>query len=113
MERHVSNDKYYFELFKILHLTQNMRLQALIQDGNDDEYTLRFPSYLLRVCKGKLQVNYKKTVLHPSSVKCFTDFSRLVNQILADTPSNYKNENWMRERLVLTTRNIQLEQINW
>lgn len=58
-----------------------MRLRTLHQDENVDEHVQQFPLYLIRLDKGKLQVQEKETTKLPSSVKFFSDILSVINQV--------------------------------
>lgn len=58
-----------FPLLKTFSLKQYMRLQALHHDENADEDELQFPFYLHNIGEGKLQVDRKKSIQLPLSVK--------------------------------------------
>lgn len=60
-----------FGLFKLLHLQQNMRLQALHDDPNATKEELQFPTYPLNLGERKLQFNVKDLVHLPVSLNVY------------------------------------------
>ncbi len=55
--------------FRILHLTEKLRLSSLLNDPHASETALRFPSYLLRFGEGSLEESEENMVEHVESVR--------------------------------------------
>lgn len=96
----------------MLHSKQNIWLQTLHQDENANEDALQFKSYLLNICKRQLQVDKKESIELPPSLTTVTDIFSVINVAFPDISANHHNKSCMSERAVLTTRNIQFENIN-
>ena len=101
-----------FSLFRTLRLTENMRLTALRNDPNADQAALQFPSYLLQVGEGRVPDIQGQRILLPDSIHTLSTIRSLVHRVFANMAENYKDEDWLMGRAILTTKNVFLEEIN-
>ncbi len=77
--------------FRILHLTENMRLSSLRNDPNATETALQFPNYLLGLGEGRLESAEDGTVELPESVQKVLDIDTLCSTVFDGLESNYSD----------------------
>ncbi len=101
-----------FEYLKLLHLTENMRLQSLTKDPYADKDALNYPDYLLEVGERKLKHdNGSETDLTPS-INVLKSSHELVHSIFADISNKYTDKDWLTSRAILVRTNIRLRDVN-
>lgn len=99
-------------LFRMLHLHENMVIQALRADRNPDLVALHSPPYLLRLREGRLQVNEMEIVDIPSFITLWTYVISMIQRVLLNVGEKYRNEIWMRDKTILTRWNTRKEGID-
>ncbi len=75
--------------FRILLLTENMRLLSLRNDPHTSETAVQFPSYLLRLGEGRLTESEGNMVELPESVHKVLDVDALCNSVFEGLESNH------------------------
>ncbi len=78
--------------FKILRLSENMRLEQLPNDPQAHPSTLRYPDFLLRVCEGRLEEMSDNDILLPSYVNTSETLSMLRNSVFKGIEENWDNK---------------------
>ncbi len=81
--------------FRILRLTENMRLSSLRNDPNATETALQFPNYLLRLGEGRLE----------SAEDCMVD--TLCSTVFDGIESNNSDVSWLTSRAILSTKKLE------
>ncbi len=84
--------------FRILLLTENMRLSSLRNDPNAAETALQFPNYLLRLGEGRLESAEDGMVELPESVQKVLDIDTLCSTVYDGLESNYSDVSWLTSR---------------
>ncbi len=91
--------------FRILRLTENMRLSSLRNDPNVTETALQFPNYLLRLGVGRLESAEDGMVEIPESVQKVLDIDTLRSTVFDGLDSNYSDVSWLTSRAILSYKN--------
>ena len=97
--------------FQSLKLSINMRVQ---QQNNIEQKN--FVDFLLRVGEGKepihLDIGDDIIKLPDDIVLDSENIKDLISEVFNDINSNYKNNDYLRDRAILTTKNVDVEEIN-
>ena len=101
-----------FSQFRILRLSENMRLEQLRNDPQAHSSTLQSPDFLLRVGEGRLEETSDNDVLLPSYVSTSETLSELCNSVFEGIEENWDNTEWLTSRAILVTKNAELNGIN-
>src|SRR5436305_3934921 len=87
-----------------MQLTINMRIQQ-----QDDAEQKKFMDFLLRIGEGEEQVHYdidEDIIRLPNNIVFDNEnIEELISKIFYDINSNYQNKNYIRDRVILTTKN--------
>ncbi|CDF36554.1 unnamed protein product [Chondrus crispus] len=98
---------------RLLCLTENMRLTALQGDPAADVEALNFPQFLLSVGEGRLQCDQRpEWISLPQSVAFEHTIRNLCLKVFHGIRDNHADPTWLTKRVILTTKNRPLEQVN-
>ncbi|CDF36188.1 ATP dependant DNA helicase PIF1 [Chondrus crispus] len=98
---------------RFLCLTENMRLTALQGDTAADVEALNFPQFLLSVGEGRLQCDQRpEWISLPQSVAFEHTIRNLCLKVFHGIRDNHADPTWLTKRVILTTKNRPLEQVN-
>ncbi len=97
--------------FRILRLTENMRLSSLWNDPNTTETALQFQNYLLRLRERRLETAKDGMVELPESVQKVLDIDTLCSTVFDGLESNFSGVSWLTSRAILSTKNSRLIEI--
>ncbi|CDF39898.1 ATP dependant DNA helicase PIF1 [Chondrus crispus] len=98
---------------RFLCLTENMRLTALQGDPAADVEALNFPQFLLSVGEGRLQCDQRpEWISLPQSVAFEHTIRNLCLKVFHGIRDNHADPTWLTKRVILTTKNRPLEQVN-
>ncbi len=100
------NSSALYAGFRILRLTENMRLSSLRNDPNATETELHFPDYLLRLGEGRLETAEDGMVKLPESVPKVLYIDTLCSAVLDGLESNYSDVSWLISRAILSNNRI-------
>ncbi len=101
-----------FAQFRILRLSENMRLEQLGRDPHADPTTLEYPDFLLRLGEGRLEETGDNDVLLPSYVNTSETLSELCSSVFESIEEHWNDTDWLTSRAVLVTKNVKLGDIN-
>ncbi len=90
--------------FRILRLTENMRLSSLRNDPNATEAALQFPNQLLRLGEGRLETAEDGMVELLESVQKVLDIDALCSTVFDGLESNYSDASGLTSRAILSTK---------
>ncbi|CDF33944.1 ATP dependant DNA helicase PIF1 [Chondrus crispus] len=98
---------------RFLCLTENMRLAALQADPAADVEALNFPQFLLSVGEGRLQCEQRpEWISLPQPVAFEHAIRNLCLKVSHGIRDNHADPTWLTNRVILTTNNRPLEQVN-
>ncbi|CDF77418.1 ATP dependant DNA helicase [Chondrus crispus] len=98
---------------RFLCLTENMRLAALPADHAADVEALNFPQFLLSVGEGRLQCEQRpEWISLPQSAAFEHTIRNLCLKVFHGVRDNHADPTWLTKRVILTTKNRLLEQVN-
>ncbi|CDF39624.1 Helicase-like protein [Chondrus crispus] len=98
---------------RFLRLTENMRLAALRADPAADVEALSFPEFLLSVGEGRLQGEQRpEWISLPQSVAFEHTIRNLCLKVFQGIRDNHADPAWLTKRVILTTKNRPLEEVN-
>ena len=98
---------------RFLRLTENMRLAALRADLAADVEALNFPEFLLSVGEGRSQGEQRpEWISLPQSVAFEHSICNLCLKVFQGIRDNQADPAWLTKRVILTTKNRPLEQVN-
>ncbi|CDF36122.1 unnamed protein product [Chondrus crispus] len=98
---------------RFLRLTENMRLAALRADPAADVEALNFPEFLLSVGEGRLQGEQRpEWISLPQSVAFEHTIRSLCLKVFQGIGDNHADPAWLTKRVILTTKNRPLEEVN-
>ncbi|CDF36420.1 ATP dependant DNA helicase [Chondrus crispus] len=98
---------------RFLRLTENMRLAALRADPAADVEALNFPEFLLSVGEGRLQGEQRpEWISLPQSVAFEHTIRNLCLKVFQGIRDNHADPAWLTKRVILTTKNRPLEEVN-
>ncbi|CDF32173.1 unnamed protein product [Chondrus crispus] len=98
---------------RFLRLTENMRLAALRADPAADVEALNFPEFLLSVGEGRLQGEQRpEWISLPQSVAFEHTIRSLCLNVFQGIRDNHADPAWLTKRVILTTKNRPLEEVN-
>ncbi|CDF33021.1 unnamed protein product [Chondrus crispus] len=98
---------------RFLRLTENMRLAALRADPAADVEALNFPEFLLSVGEGRLQGEQRpEWISLPQSVAFEHTIRSLCLKVFQGIRDNHADPAWLTKRVILTTKNRPLEEVN-
>lgn len=91
---------------------ENMCLSPLRENANANQVALKFPSFIFGIGEGTLQDSYSSFTSLQSFTFIENDVKKLIDFVLPDLKNNHLAEIWLPERVVLTTRTMNLEGLN-
>src|SRR5260364_44797 len=102
---------YLWKYVKTMQLTINMR----IQQQNDVEQK-NFVKFLLQVSEGKVPTHSdigKDFIRLPDNIVLDSEnIDDLISETFIDITTNYHDSDYIKDRAILTTKNIDVEDIN-
>ena len=103
---------FIFQELRVMHLTENMRLQALKEDPNADHEALQYPDYLLRIGEGRQRKDEKSYIDLPKSITVVQSSGELIDSIFPNLAVKYNDTEWLISRAILATTNSKLKNLN-
>lgn len=103
--------RFYF-LLKLLHVFENIWLQSLREDPHAVQDALEFPDYILQLGEEKLQSEEKQPAQRPTSIKILRDSNEMTKNIFPNLQSIFRDEEWIAQRALLTTKNERIQDLN-
>jgi ATP-dependent exoDNAse (exonuclease V) alpha subunit len=106
---------------KVLHLTQNMRLRSTDLEPATQQRLAEFSNWMLNIGEAKVPSVTREGETEPSWIKIPSDLLLMTNQdkivaiVQATYPDfllNYRNEQYLTERAILTPTNESAEVVN-
>ncbi len=97
-----------YERFRILRLTEKMRLSSLRNDPNATDTALQFPKYLLRLEEGRLETAEDGILELFESMQKVLDIDTLCNMVFDGLQSNYSSVSWLTSRAILSPKHSRL-----
>ena len=98
---------------RFLRLTENMRLAALRADPASDVAALNVPEFLLSVGEGRIQGEQRpEWTSLPQSVAFEHTIHNLCLKVFQGIRDNHADPPWLTKRVIFTTKNRPLEQVN-
>jgi hypothetical protein len=93
-----------------LKLTENIRVRL-----QNDSSAERFAKQLLDIGEGKMQVdaNTQSITLPNDFCQIKATKTELINSVFPNIQRNYRNHQWLSERVILAARNIDVDSINF
>lgn len=108
----LKNSKLY-EKFEKLTLSQNMRLEALRNDPDASQDALDYPGYLLEVGEARVEDTINQYDIEvPTAVNRVTTLQDLIEFTYSGIQDNFRDQDWLSSRIILTMRNSRLADLN-
>jgi hypothetical protein len=98
-------------------LTENMRIKSSVQNqAKNNSALIQFADYLLQLGEGKLphliNSKYKDDIQLPRNISANIEEVELFHKVFYDIENNYKNEEFLTTRAILTPKNNEVDLIN-
>ncbi len=92
-----------YQCVKLLSLTENMRLQAIMHEYETDKAVLEYPdSFFLELGEGKVERTTDSLIELPPAVNIVGSATELVQSVFENLDSKYDDIPWVTSRAILT-----------